>query len=103
MALFTGPVFGMARKQFHLIADHFEIPEDERDRLLMPKRAIEVSCPIHMNDRRTAVFNVELVVGEAAAKALIRLALVPLSHSSRAWGFFCRIRAFRKSLIRLKA
>ena len=32
------------------------IPEDERDRLLLPKRAIVVSCPIHMDDGTHAVF-----------------------------------------------
>jgi glutamate dehydrogenase (NAD(P)+) len=57
MSLYTGPVFKMARDQFHVIADHLEIPEDERDRLLMPKRAIAVSCPIHMDDGRTRVFD----------------------------------------------
>jgi glutamate dehydrogenase (NAD(P)+) len=46
----------MAREQFHVIADHLDIPIDERDRLLLPKRAIAVSCPIHMDDGRTAVF-----------------------------------------------
>ena len=56
MTLFTGPVFEMARQQFHIIADHLDIPLDERDRLLLPKRAIAVSCPIHMDDGRTAVF-----------------------------------------------
>jgi len=56
MTLFTGPVFEMARQQFHIIADHLDIPPDERDRLLLPKRAIAVSCPIHMDDGRTAVF-----------------------------------------------
>ena len=48
--LFAGPVFDMARNQFQVIADHLSIPEDERDRLLYPKRAIAVSCPIHMDD-----------------------------------------------------
>ena len=56
MTLVTGPVFEMARQQFHIIADHLDIPPDERDRLLLPKRAIAVSCPIHMDDGRTAVF-----------------------------------------------
>jgi glutamate dehydrogenase (NAD(P)+) len=56
MTIYTGPVFEMARTQFHLIADYLEIREDERDRLLLPKRAITVSCPIHMDDGRTAVF-----------------------------------------------
>ncbi len=54
--LYTGPVFEMAREQFHVIADHLAIPEDERDRLLYPKRAIVVSCPIHMDDGTTEVF-----------------------------------------------
>ncbi|MGO9770604.1 MAG: Glu/Leu/Phe/Val family dehydrogenase, partial [Roseiarcus sp.] len=57
MTLYTGPVFQMARDQFHIIADHLDIPLDERDRLLLPKRAIVVSCPIHMDDGRTAVFD----------------------------------------------
>ncbi len=54
--LYSGPVFAMARDQFHVIADHLAIPEDERDRLLYPKRAIVVSCPIHMDDGSTQVF-----------------------------------------------
>ena len=45
-SLYAGPVFEMARNQFHVIADHLSIPEDDRDRLLYPKRAIVVSCPI---------------------------------------------------------
>src|SRR5580700_5113438 len=56
MTIYTGPVFEMARTQFHVIADHLNIPIDERDRLLLPKRAIAVSCPIHMDDGRTATF-----------------------------------------------
>jgi glutamate dehydrogenase (NAD(P)+) len=56
MTLYTGPVFEMAKQQFHIIADHLQIPIDERERLLLPKRAIAVSCPIHMDDGRTAVF-----------------------------------------------
>ncbi len=56
MTLYAGPVFEMARQQFHIIADHLDIPLDERERLLLPKRAICVSCPIHMDDGRTAVF-----------------------------------------------
>jgi len=56
MTIYTGPVFDMARVQFHRIADHLEIPADQRDRLLYPKRAITVSCPIHRDDGTTAVF-----------------------------------------------
>jgi glutamate dehydrogenase (NAD(P)+) len=56
MTIYSGPVFEMARQQFQVIADYLEIPEDERDRLLYPKRAVTVSCPIHRDDGRTAVF-----------------------------------------------
>lgn len=56
MTIFTGPVFEMARTQFTGIADHLGIPEDERARILYPKRAVAVSCPVHMDDGRTAVF-----------------------------------------------
>jgi glutamate dehydrogenase (NAD(P)+) len=56
MDIYAGPVFDMARTQFHRIADHLEIPTDQRDRLLYPKRAIAVSCPIHRDDGSTAVF-----------------------------------------------
>ena len=53
MTIYTGPVFDMARQQFQVIADYLEIPFDERDRLLFPKRAITVACPIHRDDGRT--------------------------------------------------
>ena len=56
MTVYSGPVFDMAVKQFDVIADHLSIPEDMRPRLLMPKRAITVSCPIHRDDGTTAVF-----------------------------------------------
>ncbi len=56
MTIYSGPVFEMARQQFQVIADHLEIPRDERDRLLYPKRAVVVSCPIHLDDGKLAVF-----------------------------------------------
>jgi glutamate dehydrogenase (NAD(P)+) len=56
MNIYSGPVFEMARQQFQVIADHIGMPEDERDRLLYPKRAIAVSCPIHLDDGTTKVF-----------------------------------------------
>ena len=56
MNIYSGPVFDMARQQFQVIADHIGMPEDERDRLLYPKRAIAVSCPIHLDDGSTKVF-----------------------------------------------
>src|SRR5712692_10087828 len=56
MTVYSGPVFDMAVKQFGVIANHLSIPMDERDRLLLPKRAITVSCPIHKDDGSIAVF-----------------------------------------------
>jgi glutamate dehydrogenase (NAD(P)+) len=56
MTVYSGPVFEMAVNQFNVIANHLEIPMDERDRILMPKRAITVSCPIHRDDGTVAVF-----------------------------------------------
>src|ERR1700722_7545885 len=56
MTVYSGPVFDMAVNQFGVISNHLEIPMDERDRLLLPKRAITVSCPIHRDDGSVAVF-----------------------------------------------
>ncbi len=56
MTLYSGPVFEMAQTQFHTIADYIGIKADERDRLLMPKRAIAVSCPVRMDDGSVKVF-----------------------------------------------
>jgi glutamate dehydrogenase (NAD(P)+) len=56
MMIYGGPVFDMAREQFQVIADYLAIPDDERDRLLYPKRAIAVACPIHRDNGKTAVF-----------------------------------------------
>ena len=56
MTIYTGPVFDMARQQFMATADHLGIADDERDRLLYPKRSVSVSVPIHRDDGSTAVF-----------------------------------------------
>jgi glutamate dehydrogenase (NAD(P)+) len=56
MTVYSGAVFDMAVNQFGVIANHLSIPMDERDRLLLPKRAITISCPIHRDDGSIAVF-----------------------------------------------
>src|SRR3974390_646230 len=56
MTIYAGPVFEMAANQLKVVADHLEIPMDERDRLLFPKRAITVSCPIRRDNGTIAVF-----------------------------------------------
>ncbi|MDE2515484.1 MAG: Glu/Leu/Phe/Val dehydrogenase, partial [Rhodospirillales bacterium] len=48
--------FDMAAEQFRVVADHLAIPQDERARLLLPKRAIAVSVPVHRDDGSTEVF-----------------------------------------------
>ncbi len=56
MTIYTGPVFEMAREQFTVIANHIGIPADECQRILYPKRAVTVSCPIHRDDGSLAVY-----------------------------------------------
>ncbi|GAC1490268.1 MAG: Glu/Leu/Phe/Val dehydrogenase dimerization domain-containing protein [Acetobacteraceae bacterium] len=56
-SVYTGPVFDMAASQFETIADHLGIPRDERPRLLYPKRAVTVACPIHRDDGSVALFH----------------------------------------------
>ena len=56
MTIYTGPVFEMCQQQFADIANYLDIPEDERNRILYPKRAVTVSCPIHRDDGSIAVF-----------------------------------------------
>jgi glutamate dehydrogenase (NAD(P)+) len=55
-ALYSGPVFAMARQQFEQVAERLQMPIDERERIFMPKRAIAVSCPIHRDDGSIAVY-----------------------------------------------
>jgi glutamate dehydrogenase (NAD(P)+) len=56
MTVYSGPVFDMAVRQFGVIANHLSIPMDERERILMPKRAITISCPVHRDDGSITVF-----------------------------------------------
>ena len=46
----------MACRQFDLVADHLGIPQDDRDRLKLPKRSMTVALPVHMDDGSTRVF-----------------------------------------------
>jgi glutamate dehydrogenase (NAD(P)+) len=57
MDIYTGPFFEQAQENFAVIADYLEIPHHQRDRLLLPKRAIVVACPIHRDDGSEAVFS----------------------------------------------
>jgi glutamate dehydrogenase (NAD(P)+) len=57
MSIYSGPVFDMAKSQFLGIADRLDIPEGARDRLLYPRRALTVTCPIHRDDGTQATFH----------------------------------------------
>jgi glutamate dehydrogenase (NAD(P)+) len=56
MEIYDHPTFHMACQQFDLVADHLQIPHDERDRLKFPKRSMTVALPIHRDDGSTQVF-----------------------------------------------
>lgn len=56
MEIYDHPTFRMACQQFDLVADHLQIPTDERARLKYPKRSMTVSLPIHCDDGSTKVF-----------------------------------------------
>jgi len=56
MEIYDHPTFRMACQQFDLVADHLQIPQNERDRLKYPKRSLTVALPIHRDDGSTQVF-----------------------------------------------
>src|ERR1044071_2438058 len=56
MTIYDDEVFKMACDQFQVIADYLNIDKNERERLMMPKRAIAVTLPVHMDDGRTKTF-----------------------------------------------
>ena len=56
MTVYSDPAFDLAVNQFGLVTDRLSVPMNERDRVLSPKRANTVSCPIHCGDGSVAVF-----------------------------------------------
>jgi glutamate dehydrogenase (NAD(P)+) len=56
MEIYDHPTFRMACRQFDLVADHLQIPSEERDRLKYPKRSMTVALPIHLDDGSVRVF-----------------------------------------------
>ena len=56
MDIYDNPTFRMACQQFDAVADHLEIPHDDRERIKRPKRAMIVALPIHADDGSTKVF-----------------------------------------------
>lgn len=56
MNIYDDAVFKMACDQFHVIADYLNIDPNDRERLMMPKRAMAVTLPVHMDDGTTKTF-----------------------------------------------
>jgi len=56
MEIYKDPAFEMACEQFRIVADHLNIDDSLRQRILMPKRAMTVTLPIHKDDGSTQVF-----------------------------------------------
>jgi glutamate dehydrogenase (NAD(P)+) len=54
--IYDHPTFRMACRQFDLVADLLQMPEDERARLKFPKRSMTVSLPVHLDGGRVQVF-----------------------------------------------
>ncbi len=56
MSIYNDEVFQMACDQFQVIADYLQIDKNDRDRLMLPKRAMAVTLPVHMDDGSTQTF-----------------------------------------------
>src|SRR5580698_2190629 len=56
MEIYDHPTFRMACQQFDSVSDILQIPEDERERIKYPKRAITVAVPIQMDNWKVRVF-----------------------------------------------
>ena len=57
MEIYKDPAFEMATEQFRIVADHLNISDNLRQRLIMPKRAVTVTLPIHRDDGSTCIFH----------------------------------------------
>jgi len=57
MDIYDDPAFHMAREQFRLVSEYLELDENLRQRLVLPKRAVTVTLPIHRDDGRIEVFH----------------------------------------------
>ncbi|HEY3860914.1 MAG TPA: Glu/Leu/Phe/Val dehydrogenase [Verrucomicrobiae bacterium] len=56
MELYDHPAFRMACQQFDLVAEYWQVPEEQRSRLKFPKRSMTVALPVHMDDGSTRMF-----------------------------------------------
>lgn len=56
MQIYEDPAFSMACEQFRVIADYLNLDSNIRQRMLMPKRALSVTLPVHRDDGSITVF-----------------------------------------------
>jgi glutamate dehydrogenase (NAD(P)+) len=56
LELYKSPAFDMACEQFDRVADYLQIPQGERIRTKIPKRAFIVAVPTRMDDGEVKVF-----------------------------------------------
>ena len=56
MSIYNDEVFQMACDQFQVIADYLQIEPNDRERLMLPKRSMAVTLPVHMDDGTTQTF-----------------------------------------------
>src|SRR5438270_7109321 len=56
LSIYDDEVFKMACDQFQVIADYLQIDPNDRDRLMLPKRSMAVTLPVHMDDGSTQTF-----------------------------------------------
>jgi len=112
MDIYDNPTFRMACQQFDAVADHLEIPHDDRERIKRPKRALVVALPIHADDGSTKVFtgyrvqhyltlgptkgglrfHPDVTLGEVAALAMLmswKCALTGLPYGGAKGGITC--------------
>jgi glutamate dehydrogenase (NAD(P)+) len=57
MRIYDDPTFDMACEQFRMVADYLEMDENIRQRMLLPKRALTVTLPIHRDSGAITVFH----------------------------------------------
>jgi glutamate dehydrogenase (NAD(P)+) len=120
MEIYDHPTFRMACQQFDLVAEYWQIPEDERARLKFPKRSMTVALPVHMDDGKTKVFtghrvqhhltlgptkgglryHPDVALGEVAALAMWmswKCALAGLPYGGAKGGIACDPRALSQT------
>jgi glutamate dehydrogenase (NAD(P)+) len=56
MEIYKDPAFEMATEQFRIVADYLNINDNLRQRLVMPKRAVTVTLPVHLDDGSTQIY-----------------------------------------------